>query len=69
METSAKANTNIEHAFFTLVRDIKNKTERDLVSCSLLLLVVCNFTLILRLTDLLITIMAIAGSSARANGR
>lgn len=28
METSAKANINVEDAFFTLARDIKLKTER-----------------------------------------
>ncbi len=28
METSAKANINVEEAFFTLARDIKLKTER-----------------------------------------
>lgn len=28
METSAKANLNVEEAFFTLARDIKAKTER-----------------------------------------
>jgi len=30
METSAKANINVEDAFFTLARDIKAKTERNL---------------------------------------
>uniref|UniRef100_A0A914XNS6 Ras-related protein Rab-8A n=1 Tax=Plectus sambesii TaxID=2011161 RepID=A0A914XNS6_9BILA len=30
METSAKANINVEDAFFTLARDIKSKTERNL---------------------------------------
>lgn len=29
METSAKANLNVEEAFFTLARDIKAKTERN----------------------------------------
>ena len=32
METSAKQNENIENAFFTLARDIKEKTEKRLVS-------------------------------------
>jgi hypothetical protein len=31
METSAKANLNVENAFFTLARDIMLKTERDAV--------------------------------------
>lgn len=31
METSAKANINVEDAFFTLARDIKAKTEKNLV--------------------------------------
>lgn len=30
METSAKANINVEEAFFTLARDIKAKTEKNL---------------------------------------
>lgn len=31
METSAKANLNVENTFFTLARDIMLKTERDAV--------------------------------------
>lgn len=38
METSAKAGSNVEEAFFTLARDIKAKTEKKLVSISLGLL-------------------------------
>uniref|UniRef100_A0A915IWK9 Uncharacterized protein n=1 Tax=Romanomermis culicivorax TaxID=13658 RepID=A0A915IWK9_ROMCU len=30
METSAKASVNVEEAFFTLARDIKAKTEKNL---------------------------------------
>lgn len=32
METSAKSSINVEEAFFTLARDIKNKMEKRLVS-------------------------------------
>ncbi len=32
METSAKQNENIENAFFTLARDIKEKTDKRLVN-------------------------------------
>lgn len=32
METSAKLNENIENAFFSLARDIKEKTEKRLVN-------------------------------------
>lgn len=36
METSAKGNIRVEDAFFTLARDIKAKTERNLVLALLL---------------------------------
>lgn len=32
IETSAKSSVNVEHAFFTLARDIKAKVEKKLVS-------------------------------------
>uniref|UniRef100_A0A8C9PC65 small monomeric GTPase n=1 Tax=Spermophilus dauricus TaxID=99837 RepID=A0A8C9PC65_SPEDA len=35
METSAKANINVENAFFTLARDIKAKMDKKLVSMCL----------------------------------
>lgn len=36
METSAKANINVENAFFTLARDIKAEMDKKLVSVSFL---------------------------------